>query len=123
MIHIYSYGCKHGEFTVTDDIDVTLLPCHDIPNPHRNAEVGDMDGRDPRLQSWVMGHKAAQSTLRLALQAASEALHPTNNNPEHVVAFECIGGKHRSASLAEILHEHLTERGIRASLTHRDINR
>jgi len=122
QIQIWSYGCKNGEFDIPG-VEARLIPCHDIPNPWRNDMLREMDGRDQRLQAWVMGHSAAKTTLKIALRDISEAIHPTNNSEDpFTVAFECIGGRHRSASLAECLHRELTARGIPATVNHRELN-
>lgn len=120
-INIFSYGCRHGDFP--RDTATLVIPCHDIPNPHSNEGLREMDGRDPRLQAWVMGHKNARFTLDIAREAAAKAQHPSFPRDDFTIAFECIGGRHRSATLAETLHNVLTEQGVPATLTHRDIDR
>ena len=39
------------------------------------------------------------------------------------VATGCTGGRHRSVAVTEALRERLSERGITASVRHRDVNR
>ncbi len=40
-----------------------------------------------------------------------------------VVAIGCTGGKHRSVAIAEALYRHLREKGVRAAVNHRDIQK
>ena len=40
-----------------------------------------------------------------------------------VIAVGCTGGHHRSVALAQYMHDHLAEKGVRASVTHRDITK
>ena len=120
MVEIISYGISHGELATPPTV---LIPCHDIPNPHTKHGLRELDGTQKRLQFWVMGWPAARATLAAAEKHLATAMHPSSNNENITVAFECYGGKHRSASLAEILSQKLTKRGIPTTVTHRDLYR
>lgn len=116
-INIVSYGCRNGDL---DPEPTFLIDCHRIPNPYGKEGLHDLDGRSVRLQTWVMGWQEARKASNLAERAANRHIP---HNVDATIAFECIGGRHRSASLAEVLYRSLTKRGVDATLTHRDIDR
>ena len=38
-----------------------------------------------------------------------------------VIAVGCTGGKHRSVTFAERIYKHLSDKGLRTTVNHRDI--
>jgi len=48
-------------------------------------------------------------------------LYVKEGKSQLVIAVGCTGGHHRSVALAQYIHDHLIEKGIRASVTHRDM--
>ena len=118
-IKIVSYGCKNGEY---DDTNCVIIPCHDIPNPHKNPVLREKDGRDPDVQVFVLRTSPARDLLEFAKRSVARTLHPTSNSNELTIAFQCIGGRHRSVAMAETLYSDLTDRGIDATVSHRDID-
>jgi len=121
LITCLAFGYKNG---IPDGaswvIDVRLLD-----NPYWVDELRPLDGRDPRVRSYVVDQPAAQDlldnlekTLRAAIPHYRE-----RGRSQLVVAFGCTGGRHRSVMLAESVSDALAKRGYSTKVVHRDIEK
>jgi UPF0042 nucleotide-binding protein len=50
-------------------------------------------------------------------------LYRKEGKSELVIAIGCTGGKHRSVTIARLIHSHLSEKGYPVTISHRDINK
>ena len=48
-------------------------------------------------------------------------LYVKEGKSQLVIAVGCTGGHHRSVALAQYMHDHLKDMGVRVSVTHRDM--
>jgi UPF0042 nucleotide-binding protein len=121
LVTVASFGFKYG---LPLDADM-VVDVRFLPNPHWVPELRPLKGTDPAVRDYVL----AQSDTGLFL-ARLEALLETAlpgyvQEGKHylTVAVGCTGGKHRSVVLAEELASWLTDKGYRAHVAHRDVER
>ena len=87
-----------------------------LRDPAAARDILDLDGRNPRVQDIVLNTNGARELLaNLADYAALPA------GPESI-AIGCAGGKHRAASLVELLARQLRERGHVVEVEHRHVH-
>lgn len=89
-------GPPKGDWHV---IDVRFLP-----NPHSNAGLRALDGRDERVRTWLIQRAASQM----------KAILDDAKTRDQDIAFGCLGGRHRSVVMAE----ELAKRVEGATVTH-----
>lgn len=100
-ITVYSFGYKEGRVPNAQlVIDLRNL----LPNPHKVPDLRGLDGRDQKIQEWCVSNGA--------MRIAEKAFYMVAECGVHSVAFGCVGGKHRSVALADMLGNML--RSIRA---------
>lgn len=98
---IYSFGYKmngQDQFATTGPHAPVIFDCRVISNPHQDAKLRRLTGRDKAVQRRVMKSHLAKILL-------DEALEHLMEYPDGTVAFGCSYGKHRSVALAELLHK------------------
>ena len=120
-VSIISFGFKYG---APRDADV-VLDCRFLPNPHWVQDLRDRPGTDPAVGSYVRGHEAYRvflSGVRGLLDAMLPGLAGEGKS-YLTVALGCTGGRHRSVVAAEDVAAYLRERGLAASVEHRDVDR
>lgn len=122
VITVLSFGFKYGIPTDSDLVfDVRFLP-----NPYYIEELRPLTGMDEEIFQYVMSNEAA---LQFAdkLEDMVKFLIPNyvrEGKNNLVIAVGCTGGKHRSVTLARVLHERLKDiKGYGLRLEHRDIEK
>ena len=119
QLNLLSFGYKHGLPREADLVmDVRFLN-----NPYFVDELRDLDGRDPRVVSFVFHDEAAGDFLA-RFKSLLEFLIPRyqrEGKTRLTVALGCTGGHHRSVAVAEWLARELDAPGVRLTLRHRDI--
>lgn len=112
-ITLISFGYKYGPIPQCPIVD-----CTTFPNPHWDASLRALDGRDERVKdflrkrSYVAGSKRAGVIDGFVNEKADIAeLHKQ-------LAFGCIGGKHRSVAIVEMVAEVLKRRGQEVKIVH-----
>ncbi len=120
-LSVESFSYKRGLPRGVDMIfDVRFLD-----NPHWDAELRPLDGRDARVASFVEGDEKFTpffekvADLVLSLLPAFKAEGKTHLS----VGIGCTGGQHRSVTVAEKLSNTLAEQGWRVSTRHRELER
>jgi len=118
-VNVVSFGFKYGLPAEADLVfDVRFLP-----NPYFVAELRSLDGRTREVQQFLEGTDDFSEFLE-RLKGFLEYLVPryaAEGKTYLSVALGCTGGKHRSVALAEKIGAHLNDRGLNASVTHRDL--
>lgn len=109
MMHLCSFAYKLGQDKALGNHEpyknavVKVIDCRKLPNPH-NSTIKHMDGRDKAIQEFVF-HQPHQgvSAQDLVDETVDWALDAFKHNPgkDIVIAFGCVGGKHRSVAMAE----------------------
>jgi UPF0042 nucleotide-binding protein len=121
-ITVLSFGFKYGIPTDADLVfDVRFLP-----NPYYVEELRSLTGLEKPIQEYVMACPQYGEFID-KLEDMINFLIPNYINEgksQLVIAIGCTGGKHRSVTVAQALHERLASQenyGLR--IEHRDIKK
>jgi UPF0042 nucleotide-binding protein len=121
QLSLMSFGYKYGLPVDADLIwDVRFMP-----NPNYKANLREKTGRDAPVRRYVMGTRLAKRFGKKFFTLVTESLpHYIEEGKSYLtVAIGCTGGRHRSVVMAEALAGHLSRRGYKVSVHHRDIDR
>ena len=121
MITFMSFGFKYGIPLESDlIIDVRCLP-----NPFYIAELKEHTGLEKCIQDYVLDSEETQEFVKRLIDWLdySLPLYLKEGKSELVVGIGCTGGKHRSATFAENMCEHLSKNHLKARVLHRDVNK
>jgi RNase adaptor protein for sRNA GlmZ degradation len=121
MITVISYGTGHGPLEVEPDVIFPLA--HRFRDPHVSPEMREMTGLDKIVVDNVMAQLGAHAFL-LATFNLVTALYTAHDHADLLVAFSCVGGRHRSVAFAVALHA-LLARWFpgKIQLIHRDVEK
>jgi len=95
-----------------------------LPNPHRDARLRPLSGRDAAVRDYLDGQPDAQRFLAQVTTFMDDWLPRFEGGTRSYVtiAFGCTGGRHRSVYLAEELAKHVRAGGRDDVLTfHREL--
>ncbi len=118
MISILSFGFKHG---IPLDADL-VFDVRFLPNPYYIEELRDFTGNDVVVREYVM-NSSVSVVFSKKLFDLVDFLIPhyiKEGKNQLVIAIGCTGGRHRSVTIANVLHEQLKEKGHRVIMNHRD---
>lgn len=121
QVSVVSFGFKHG---IPLDVD-TMFDVRFIPNPYYDEALRPLTGRDEAVRRFVLDQAATQDFLN-RVEGLFESLIPAYRNEGKsylTIAVGCTGGQHRSVAIAEALSLRLANRGVEASVAHRDIEK
>lgn len=121
MITIVSFGFKYG---IPIDADL-VFDVRFAPNPYYIPEMRPCTGNDPIVRDYVMQFDVTKEFLE-KLQDMTSFLIPNykkEGKNQLVIAIGCTGGKHRSVTLANALHDFLQKKGHTVIKQHRDIEK
>lgn len=118
---VVSFGYKYG---VPVDADL-VVDVRFLPNPYWIPELRDLTGRDQEVIDYVLGQHDAKTFLDryTAVLEIIGAGYRRESKRYLTLAVGCTGGKHRSVVMSQQLADRLTESGVRATVTHRDLGR
>lgn len=122
FITILSFGFKYG---IPADADL-VFDVRFLPNPYYVESLKSHTGQEEAVQAFVKQGGTADTFLA-KLYDMLEFLIPNyvqEGKNQLVIGIGCTGGKHRSVTIAEALHQHLSVReefGLK--LEHRDIRK
>ncbi len=120
-VSVHSFSYKRG---VPRGLDL-MFDCRFLANPHWDADLRALDGRDPAVALYVQtdARYAAffEKTRDLLLFLLPAQV---DEGKSHVaIGFGCTGGQHRSVMLADAMAKALAERGWQVSIRHRELER
>ena len=119
LIECISFGFKYG---IPSEADLVFdVRC--LPNPFYIDSLKHKTGLDREVRDYVMKYDQSVNLLK-KLENLVDFLIPLylEEGKSHlVIAFGCTGGKHRSVTFAENLYQFLSDRGLKATVNHRDI--
>jgi UPF0042 nucleotide-binding protein len=120
-VSLRSFGFKHG---TPRDADL-LFDVRFLPNPHWVPELRHLRGTDDRVAEYVMGEDAAKEFVDRVdeLLAFLIPRFEAEGKSYLAVGVGCTGGHHRSVAITEELGRRLAQRGVKATVRHRDIER
>jgi RNase adapter protein RapZ len=101
-----SFAYKKG---VPLDADF-VFDARGLPNPHWDARLRPLSGRDAPVREWLSAHGDVQAFLSDVSGFLSRWLPPPDSTERSyvTVAIGCTGGRHRSVYLIEALAQHFT---------------
>ena len=118
IISCLSFGFKYG---VPDEADL-MFDVRFLPNPFYVAELKHKTGEDSEVRDYVMDSELSVQ-FRDKLFDMVDFLVPqyiSEGKSQLVIAFGCTGGRHRSVTFAEMMNDHLKEKGYNTHVLHRD---
>src|SRR5919112_1285263 len=121
LVTVASFGFKYG---LPLDADM-VVDVRFLPNPHWVPELRPLPGTDPAVRDYVLAQNDTGLFMARLEALLETALPGYVQEGKHylTVAIGCTGGKHRSVVLAEELAGWLTDKGYRAHVAHRDVER
>jgi UPF0042 nucleotide-binding protein len=120
QVNVVSFGFKRGTPREAD----LLLDVRFLPNPHWDAQLRPLDGRDEPVRTYVLDQAATAPFLDSVERMLDVAVpgYIKEGKRYLTIAVGCTGGKHRSVVVAEHLAQHLdASDGITVRLVHRDL--
>lgn len=121
LIECMSFGFKHSEEIDADFVfDVRCLP-----NPFYIEELREKTGLEKEVREFIMRPKDSEEYFEKLVNFIDFAvsLYKKQRKTPLKIAFGCTGGQHRSVTFAELLSEHLKNKGFNTCVFHRDINK
>jgi UPF0042 nucleotide-binding protein len=120
-VSVHSFSYKRG---IPRGVD-TVFDCRFLRNPHWEATLRPLDGRDPRVQAYI-DEDPRSAVFFDKVRDLVETLLPAYTEEGKAyfsIAFGCTGGQHRSVAMAERLANTLAKAGWRVSIRHRELER
>jgi UPF0042 nucleotide-binding protein len=120
-VSVQSFSYKRG---VPRGVDM-IFDCRFLANPHWDAALRPLDGRDPAVAAFVRADPRFDEffhRLRDLLLMLLPA-HLEEGKAHLSIGFGCTGGQHRSVAVAEMLGAALAEAGWPVSKRHRELER
>lgn len=118
---VVSFGYKYG---LPMDADL-VVDVRFLPNPYWIPELREMTGRDAEVRHYVLAQQEAGEFLDryAAILEIIGAGYRRESKRYLTLAVGCTGGKHRSVVMAQELADRLTDMGVKATVSHRDLGR
>ena len=120
-VHCISFGFKYGVPMESDLVfDVRCLP-----SPFYDENLRPLTGLDAPVRDYVMEKEETKGFVARFTDMVDYLLplYAKEGKSQLVIAVGCTGGHHRSVALAQYMHDHLVQKGVRASVTHRDMQK
>ncbi|MBP9181947.1 MAG: RNase adapter RapZ [Fuscovulum sp.] len=120
-VSVQSFSYKRG---VPRGVDM-IFDCRFLANPHWDAALRPLDGRDPRVAAFVRADPRFDEFFRRLRDLLLMLLpaHLEEGKAHLAIGFGCTGGQHRSVAVAEMLGAALAEAGWPVSKRHRELER
>lgn len=121
IINIVSFGFKYGIPMESDLVfDVRF-----IPNPYYIESMRELSGKHNMVRDYVLRDPLTGEFIH-KLSDMLEFLIPNyikEGKSQLVIGIGCTGGKHRSVVIADAIYRILVDKGHRAVVDHRDIDK
>lgn len=120
-VHCISFGFKFGIPMEADLVfDVRCLP-----NPFYDEALRPQTGLDAPVRDYVMEKEETKGFVSRFTDMIDYLLplYSREGKSQLVIAVGCTGGHHRSVALAQFMCDYLGEKGVKSSVTHRDIQK
>lgn len=120
-VSVQSFSYKRG---VPRGVD-WMFDCRFLANPHWDAALRPLDGRDTAVQDYVTSDPRFAEFFDRVRDLALYVLpaHLEEGKAHLVIGFGCTGGQHRSVTLAEKMADALAKGGWQVSIRHRELER
>ena len=118
---IISFGYKYG---IPRDADL-VLDVRFLPNPYWVPKLRHLRGSDPRIRKYVTEQEAYGEFMErlLALLEFVVPGYVAEGKSYLTIGVGCTGGRHRSVVVGEAVTAFFRDRGLPASVEHRDVER
>ncbi len=120
FVTVLSFGFKYG---IPEDADL-VFDVRFLPNPYYVDALKKKTGNDREVRDYVMCTEDSRIFLD-KLEDLITFLIPQYINEgknQLVIGVGCTGGKHRSVTVANALHEELVSKHYNTKVWHRDID-
>lgn len=121
IINCLSFGFKYGVPLESDLVfDVRCLP-----NPFYVESLKEHTGLEDEVSEYVLKWNKTKGFVErmFSLVDYMIPLYCSEGKSQLVISIGCMGGKHRSVAIAQLLCEHLKEKKFNVCANHRDINK
>lgn len=122
MVTIISFGFKYG---IPSDADL-VFDVRFLPNPYYDPKLRPLTGNDAQIRDFVLKYEEAHIFLEKLTDMVRFLIpnYVKEGKNQLVIAIGCTGGKHRSVTLANMLHQKLlADDSIGRKIEHRDIDK
>ena len=120
IVTVMSFGYKFG---IPQDADF-VFDVRFMPNPYYEDDLRRKTGNDVEVQEYVMStdeSKAFLEKLSDMMGFVTKEYVEKEDRHQLVIAVGCTGGRHRSVTIANLLHEKLKSLPYSIRVFHRDI--
>ncbi len=121
IINCMSFGFKYGIPTESDLVfDVRCLP-----NPFYIDSLKNLTGLESAVSDYVLKWDKTKGFVERLFNLIDYMvpLYSSEGKSQLVISVGCMGGKHRSVAIVQLLCKHLTEKNFSICVNHRDINK
>ena len=106
MIRLFSFSYRDNRLPADAN---KVIDCRGYWNPHMMSTLRHLDGKDPKVQEYLSRDKKFVATLNKFLATDLQGLS---------IHFGCIGGRHRSVAMAEMLGKAIAKHGEAVEIRH-----
>lgn len=119
-INIISFGFKYG---IPIDADL-VFDVRFLPNPHYVPELKPKTGCDAEVSQYVLKWTETQQFIQRLVDFLTFLLphYEREGKAQLVIGIGCTGGKHRSVTIAEYLHDYY-QKEYHCRVDHRDMGK
>lgn len=120
ILKLQSFGFKRG---VPMDSD-TVFDARSLPNPHWEAELRPLTGRDQPIKDYL---NQFPETTELLDEIEAHVRrwvprHAESGRQYFTLSIGCTGGQHRSVYLTEALNQRLSDLELDRQVVHRELS-
>lgn len=117
-VDIFSFGFKHG---APIDADI-VFDVRFITNPYYIDELRPLTGEQAEVADYVLGFPIAQNFVERFSNLLYDLMpaYGEEGKGKLTIGIGCTGGQHRSVAVAIALAQRLQEKGVRATVRHRE---
>ena len=120
IVTIMSFGYKFG---IPQDADY-VFDVRFMPNPYYEESLRKKTGNDPDVRDYVLSNDSSRKFLKelsgLMTYVTNEFIKSEDRH-QLVIAIGCTGGRHRSVTIANELHQLMSSLPYSVRVFHRDI--
>lgn len=120
VITVMSFGFKYG---IPIDADL-VFDVRFLPNPYYVEELKKHSGNEQPVKEYVLKWPESNEFIT-RIKDLMDFLIPNyikEGKSQLVIAIGCTGGRHRSVVMANLVYEHLKDKGHTVLISHRDIS-
>lgn len=121
IVNCVSFGFKYGTPSECD----LVFDVRCFPNPFYVDKLRPLTGLDAPVRDYVFASDQTRVFVHKLFDMIDFLLplYMQEGKSQLVVCIGCTGGRHRSVAITEALYNHLVEKGVRVTVSHRDIRR